>query len=278
MTGTKPKVVQQQQPTPSLDPAQQGVESVIAGILQQGPDKAVVPYTGSYAAPLSSLENTSLAALENMAMQYSAPGTAPAGSGAATTGAANTALQGILQGGPQDFQKYFKSAVFDPALRDFQEKTLPAISSQFGRSAGGAYGSDRMKAVDFATRDFTTALEQARAGLGFQTAQQDVTNKLNAANMSGGVSSAPITNLVQLLSSGGVPRSVEQTQLGGEYTEFQRQQNQFSQAIAQALGFLGTPTIFQPNTVVTGGQEGLLGPTVGGAGLAAAGSIAAAFI
>lgn len=254
--GSKPKV--QSQPVQgTLDPAQKGVESTLAGILQQGPDAAVTPYGGQFAAPLSGLENTSLAALEQQAMSQ----TSPANPATAATAAGGSALTDIFNAGPQDFEDYYQTNIENPAIKDFNEKTVPGISAAFARSAGGTYGSDRANSIGRATKDLTDSLVKARSGLAFQTQQQNTANKLSAASVLpnlGAAGTSTVNNLATILAAGGVPRGVEQTQLSGQYAEFQRQQQEKAQRIAQALGFLGTPTSFPQNQVVNPGSQGFL--------------------
>jgi hypothetical protein len=265
--GSKPKAVQQPS-TAALDTAQQGVESPLATVLKNNLANPATPYGGEFAAPLSGLEKTSLAALEQQAMNQTSP-TNPA---TGATAAAGTALTDIFNQGPQSFEDYYQTNVENPAIQDFSQKTIPAISAAFARSAGGTYGSDRAKAIGTATKDLTDSLVKARSGLAFNTQQQNTSNKIAAAGALptlGAAGTGVINNLATILAAGGVPRSVEQTDLSGKYADFQRQQQAGAQAIAQALGFLGTPTIFPPNTVVNPGSQGFLSQAVQSLGPAA---------
>lgn len=262
--GKKPKV-STTKPQNRLDPQQQTIENVLTGVLQKGPEAAAQPFQGPFAAPLSPLEQTSLAALEQRAMNL-------AGGNTGVIGQGEQALSQVLQGGPQDFEDFYRETVFKPLQKEFSEIVLPTVTAQFARGAGSSYGSDRLRAVTRATEDFTNTLARERAQLAFDTANQAEQRRLQALGLLPSVAGAQTNELLSLLSAGAVPRAVSQADVTGRYQEFVRAQDQQNQRIAQMLSFLGIPTQ-EINTVVRPGSEGILGPSTVSAGLLALGGI-----
>lgn len=214
---------------------------------------------GRGSAGLSGLEQTSLAGLEELAMQAAAGTSATAR--LSKTGA--TQLQDIFTRGPQDTEEFFRTTVQEPALRDFEENILPRIARRF--SGGNFFGSERFEADTRAREDLLQSLTQARSSISFQSRQQDVENVLKSAGLIGAVTSGPMAELIALLSSGKVPRQVELDRLASQDIR-----------IGQILAALGMQTVENVN-LTTPGSEGLLSSIAGGLGQGAGAAAGAAF-
>lgn len=138
---------------------------------------------------------------------------------------AQQALAQILSGNPQDFEKFFKASVQDPAIRQFQEQVLPQISRKF---ANQFFGSDRQRADQLATRDLLRSLTEARAGLAFKTDQaarerqaQGVSlaeQDLQRLTQGRGIDAQTLTNLIGQFSQ----QSAQQGALGQRAVESAR--------------------------------------------------------
>lgn len=174
----------------------------------------------------STLESTSLAGLEEFAMQLVGGGVA----GAETAGTARSALEGILTQGPQDFEDFFQKTVQDPALEGFQRDIIPAIRERF---APQFFGGERREAEGRATEDLLTQLTRARAGLAFQTQQAGQQNILAALGLT-----------PSLIGAEQVPQANLLTQLlGAGITGRQSIASEEQRRIQNALAFLGQPQI-----------------------------------
>jgi hypothetical protein len=214
-------------------------------------------YSGSFAAPLSTLQQTSLTGLQNYATSLVDP------SAQGLNRTAQDTLQKTMTDTPASTEKYFDTNVRDPALRDFTENILPAITKRFGGS--GAFGSDRMNMEARTTRDFGTGLEANRAKVSFDQLNAQKDRSLKAASLAPAAGMAPIQQLLASLSGGAVDQQTRQLQLTGQYSEFQRQQQQQQQFIDDLLKSLGIKG--QENIVtVQPGSAGILGGMAGGLG------------
>lgn len=209
-------------------------------------------YGGALGAPLSSLETTSLAGLEQMAMQPNP-----------LYEQGNQALSGILSGGPADFDEYFSKTVQEPLMREFEENILPGISRRFAPS--GFYSSDRTRSDDLARRDLTEGLGRARADVGYQAFQADKQNKLAALGLLPSVAGARGDELTRFLEAGATPREAEAMNNQLKYEEFVRQQSQREDRLKALIAALGLPQ-FENIAVQKGGSTGALGSLAQGAG------------
>ena len=226
---------------------------------QEGPlsEFEGAPFPGEFTAPLSGLEQLSLEGLEERARGLiSGETTTP-------TQAASTALTDILQGGGgRDFEEFFRETIREPALEQFEEDIIPGISRRFAQDF---FGGERIQAEESAREDLIDALTRARAGLAFEERGSSLDRMLQAAGLAPGITSAETGELTTLLGAGGVPRAVEQAELGAEYQDFLRRREEQSRRVNQMLSSLGIP--MQENIVLqSGGSEGLLSafaPAVG---------------
>lgn len=256
--GTKSEAKSSQLPT--MTPEQQ---KLLSQLIQQlgGEDLlqgGVTPYQGRLTTETSPLENMSLAALEQQAMNLVSPGSVNAN--------AQGTVNDLMQSGGWDantLEQFFKSNVADPSIKDFNEQILPGITRRFGGS--GAFGSDRMLQESRAARDLGDTLTKARTNLAFQSKEAANNRRLQAAGLAPSVSGAPIQQLLQTLSAGGVPRGVDMSNIAAQYQEFVRQQQSKKDRTAAILAALGLKP-FENQTVVTPGQPGLLQGFAQGAG------------
>ena len=87
---------------------------------------------------------------------------ATAPTAAAVSGEATGALPGQLnyQAPQVDAGTAFDTGVVQPVTQDFLQRTLPATAGAFGRSAGGAFGSESAQARSNAATDTSRALAQ----------------------------------------------------------------------------------------------------------------------
>lgn len=194
---------------------------------------------GQVPTDLSSLERTSLAALEELAMKQAL------GEGDPTMDAARGAVERGTQSDSMnldEFNTFFKGAVEDPMIRSFREEVIPELTRRFSGSA--AFGSDRRQAEQQAVGRLGDSLASSRADLLFKTQEAGRDRALTAAGI------APDLNrlldnkmsseiLLSLLSGGSVPRTARQSNLD------------------RALAILGIEPI-ENQTVVKPGTTGFL--------------------
>lgn len=194
----------------------------------------------------------------------------------------NPQLAQFIQANPTDFQEYFRTNVEQPALENFREQILPALSREF---AGQSFGSQRKDVTLQATDDLTKNLTAARAktafdtresamqralealGLGGQLAGQQAQigesgrqanlqsnqqvldrllsgqrTALEGIGLQGQVDAQQQANLREALTAAAIPREIEDRQLAAEYSDFIRRIGQKDTRIQQILGALGTPS------------------------------------
>jgi len=220
--GSKPKTTTSSLET--LTPEQKALFESYLTQLQQTPST-------------SALQSTSLAGLE----QYATNLVGGQGAGGAG-GAAGSTLQDILTSGPADFEQYFQEAVYDPAIRQFQEETLPAISRKFAPS--GFYSSERLRADERSREDLIQSLTAARAQTGYEAYQSNIENQLAALGLTPEIAGMDLEQLGLLYGIG---------------AEGQNQQ------LALMLAALGIP--MKENIVTqTAGSSGFFGGLAGGIG------------
>jgi len=267
--------------------------------------------TGQYGAPLSQLQNTSLTGIENLLNSFTGgPSTAGAGPLNQAQGTLSNAQSnpispiGPISGvNPIDATAAFRTGVVEPLTQDFSQYTIPAITGAYGRSAGGGYSSDAEQAKQQAGTSLARTLAQsgsqfalgaAQANQGAQATNAELALRTALANQGaqatntqlGLAGAGAVPNLLAApgalaqqqeniltggLQAGGVPQATEQTQLTGQYNDFQSILNQIQQKIADALG-LGTAGTQQTQTVVNPGQTGILQALLGAAAKGAAGA------
>lgn len=237
---------------PTVTPEQ---ASAYDALLKELGGAASTQYGGQLGAPLSSLETTSLAGLEQAALAAAQPDSAYA--------RGENALAGILGAGPQDFTDYYKKAVEEPFLREFNEQVLPGISRRFAPS--GFYSSDRIRQDELAQRNAAEGLGRTYAELAYKARQDDTTNKLAALGLLPQVAGARSSALAGFLQAGAVPREAAALNNQLQYEEFVRQQAQAEDRRKALIAALGIPQ-FENIAVQKGGSTGVLGGVAQGVG------------
>lgn len=292
--GSAPKASFSTQPT--ISPVQNDLMNLFAELFQTGaPPAGVQSYGGTFSAPLQPIQNTSLAALEQTAMG-GPPGqiTKTPQQTQAQQQSFNT-LSGALgyQAPKIDSTQAFQQGVVDPLTENFTSRVLPALDAKFAGSAGGAYGSGRQETNLNAAQDFDTTLTQQGSTFAYNTAaanqQADLTanqQRLTALGLSPSITNEPtaldasiaqtnsgltndwISQLMQVLNAGSVPYNQAQTQVTGQYQDYQSQVQQQQNLLALLASAFGQPTVSTLG-VGTGGSSGILGSLLSGIGGAA---------
>jgi len=245
----------------TMTPEQRALLAQLIGTISSNPElgqQQFEPYGGELVSPLSKLETTSLAALEERAKQLFA-------GGSETDKASTDALGRILGGKGVATDEFIRTNVEQPATRFFNETLLPGITGRFAGS--NLFGSDRREAEQRGARDLGETVSKTSADIRLQSEQQNVQNILAALGLAPAITGARTGELSALLAAGGIPRGVDQAKLAADYEEFLRRQKSkkaaFDQAIA-ALGLKGVENI----TTVPGGGGSFLGEVATGAGKA----------
>jgi hypothetical protein len=128
-------------------------------------------------------------------------------------------LSALLTPGSAQEQQLFERGILDPALRTFEQRVQPQISSAFARH-GATLGSARGNAISQALTDVFTQAQASRAGL-----QQQ------ALGLGGQFQQAPLS---QTISQPGIGSQL--AQLGGTFLGA----GLFGQPGAQPAGAQGT--------------------------------------
>lgn len=285
--GTKPsaKILQ----APRWDPSQIGLKEQLTDWLQMGEmgrTKATA-YPGAFAAQLSPLEQLSLAGLEEYTRGIMT-GEGPTRTTTATTGttemgtldpSARSFLETALTAGPEEFEEYFQKSIYEPAERTLFEKTMPQIKRAYAPS--GLWGSERVGTEQEAIESFLRSMGEQRATTAYAARESSLNRALEAAGMfptgktttgETGVEEFDIAArgdiLSKLLTAGGIPRGVEQTELVGQLQDWLRQEEEPQKRAAMILQLLGYPA-YESAAVGLPGQAGLLQSLAQGAGQAA---------
>lgn len=261
--GDKPTQSNQQLPT--LNPQQTTLLNQLIAQMSASPDVAgagntSAPYNGALTTDLSPLQSTSLAAMEEAAMQR-VRGPTPG-----QTTAMNT-VQSMQNLDPNqqmsDFNTYFKGAVEDPTIAAFKRDVIPDLSRRYSGSA--TFSSDRRAAEADTSNQLAQQLSSARASGFFNYLNTNKQNALQAAGMTPALESAPINDLTTLLAGGGVPTQLNQQNLQNLYAEFVRQMSAKQGGLQNALALLGIKP-FENVVTQTPGTPGFLTSLAGGAG------------
>jgi|SRR5579872_1739592 len=229
--------------SPTINPTQENILNALAGFMQSGaPAPGVQPYQGTFSAPLSGLQNMSLAGLEHFASNVipNMPQLDP-------TQAFQALSKGLNYGGPGqvsaptvqaqqiDPSQVIQQSVVDPLTKAFNDRILPAITGKYGASAGGGFSSDAMEARRQAGSDLESNIATEAGQLGFSAASANQGANLSAAT----------TTAADALTAGGL-------NIGA---------NEFGQsAILQALGLAPATSAIPGAEAST--TESLLGGTL----------------
>lgn len=248
--------------TPDQQNAAKQLYSYLSGV---GSPTNVTPYGGQLAAPLSSLQSTSLAALEQRAMQL--------GTGDPALQTASQTLTDILGSGPQDWSQYFKTNVETPMIQDYQENIKPGVAARY---ADQFFGSQRVSADQINERNLVDSITKARASTAMSEYDTNIQQKLSALGLVPSVTAARTNELMNTLSAGAVPQQTQQTADTAAYQEFLRQQQTQQNRASLLASFLGIPmqeNIVTQNAGTTGLIPGLLEGMAPGIGKAVGASL-----
>lgn len=248
LVGSEPGVSQAAPST--LDPQQlEALNSLIAQ-LTGTPLPSTGAYPGQLTTPLSNVQSTSLAGLEEQAMQQ-------ATGGSPLLKQAQQTLSGLMTSDTgQDFDKFFTSAIEQPMMRDFNQTIAPAILRQFA-SPNAVSSSDRTSTQNFGIQSLLESLTQQRGALGYADKQAAMNRQLASAQAAPGVAAGPSNILTTTLAGGGVPTALSQQNIQQEYTDFLQQQSQKNQLLQLLLQAIKTPT-FENVFTAQGGTGGFL--------------------
>jgi hypothetical protein len=191
----------------------------------------------------------------------------------------NAALQQALSGqpsydvSPKATEKYFKSGVEQPMLREFDRSVRPRIDQSFARA--GALGStQRGVTTAGAMGDLQSKMaailggwQQGNQALSAQLAESAAGRQMQGIQLAPQVAMNPL-NAASALQSVSSPYYQRQQQvLDTQYQQWLRGQPEGSPWLQMATALIGTPTT---NTIVTPGQQstpfnwGALGSLAGG--------------
>lgn len=290
--GSAPKASFSTQPT--ILPQQVGLLDELIKMLTSGTQPAgVQQYPGTFAAPLNSLQQSSLAGLEQIAMGGTPSGTSPPVSKTAQqTGAIDQSFNALSEALAYEPPKIDSTAAFEqsvvaPLTENFNTNVLPSLDARYAGSAGGAYSSGRQQSNLAAADDLTKTLSQTGSKFAYDaaTANQSADLAANqqvlaALGLAPSITALPSTldaginqanqssitsrlqQLLATLGGGATPYNVAQTEVSGQYGEFTRQQQQVQQLLADFIAAaLGTSQTTLG--VGTGGSSGLLGGLLG---------------
>jgi len=240
-------------------PEQQSIEKELAKMFKTDTSPGVESYVGDLVAPLSQLEQTSLAGLEQEALNR-------VNSGSALIDSATQAIIDTINADPTNTDDYYQTNVFDPAYRQLTEKTLPGLDRRKGLSY---FGSERREQETDLKEAFNRDVLGERADLAFKTAESQADRRLRAAEMAPGVSRSTIDEFASMLAAGEVPRGVKQAELAVNYDKFLNEEERKRQRIDQMLALLGYPGLENIATV-TEGSPGFLTSVASGVASGAA--------
>lgn len=241
LMGSAPKASFSTQP--AIAPSQNQLLNDLVGLLETGITPAgVQAYGGTFSAPLSPVQNASLAALEQQAL---------AGATAGFEQAQNYQAPKI------DATQAFKQGVVEPVTTDFLQRTLPGIAGKYGAGAGGAFNSDAMMARQLAGENTSRALAQQGSQFALGAAQANQQADLQAQQFRQSAPASYVNALLGILQGGGVQREQAQQQVTGQYGDFLNQIDQRNKIIQQFIAAFSAPTVTTTG-VGSGGSTGIL--------------------
>ena len=245
LCGTSPEATTTQQST--FTAQQKELADLLQGFLTSEP---LTDVKGVQTPPLSGIQETSLAGLEQLAMGIAGGETDQ--QNLLQTG--REAAGDILTRGPTDISDFFRTNIEDPSLEFFQEKIAPAISSKFAPS--GFFSSERLETERDAFSELLKFLVQSRESVALGARQQDTTAILNALKSISGLKGTELGDLTGLLVPGELPADRFREEAISPIQERERRLN----AIFKALGIPGLENI----VTTTAGTPGLINTLASG--------------
>ena len=201
--------------------------------------------------PLSDLQTTSLAGLEQLALGIAGGGTEQ--QGLLQTG--RQAAGDILTRGPTDIEDFFRTNIADPSLKFFREEISPDITSKFAPS--GFFSSERLGAEETALENLLSSLVRSRESVALGARQQDTNAVLEAIQSIAGLGGTDIADLTGLLVPGELEREAFREKQAAPIQERERR-------LAAIFKALGLPAIENVVTT-TPGTPGLINTLAGAA-------------
>lgn len=194
------------------------------------------------------------------------------------------AIQGLMSGGSihstlgtQDTQNYIQQGIYNPALLNFQQTTLPQITQAFA-GQGASFSSRAGTAVQRASSDLNTQLAGQAANVTMQNeqlrSQQDLTaqqanasNVLGASQLNSNLSTSALSNILAQNNQNWQYQQYANLGSNAQYQDFLRQLPQNNAAVTQGLQFIGGQQLSAYNPTQSGLASvlGLFGGMVGSA-------------
>ena len=231
----------------TLTPEQQQALNDLIARLSGGEPRR---FGGDVRVDQSSLQQTSLAGLENRALELSDP--------RFQTDIARQEEDTLLK--LLDFEQqnlgvneFFNTSIRDPALESFRETVLP----QIGRSFGGSnfFGSERQTADAQARDDLLKHLTRSRSDVTFRADQANRDRALQALGLSTDRGTAQTQELLGIAGAGAEATGLEERNVSREFQQFLAEAGLEDDQVKQLLAALSIPQL--ENVVV--GQEGARG-------------------
>lgn len=253
---------------------QQGVQNIPQGIFPGIPSQQDLTVQAPGLLPG---QQASLAGLEQIALNIGQGGQAGGGDLGLLNTAATTA-KNFLQ--PEfdahGFEDFFESSIRGPAIKAFQERTLPQLRRS---TSENFFGTDALKQEARLSEDFQKALLSEQGRLGFATRESGLNRAAQVLGLTPALAGAPgdilgqqSNILTQILGAGEIGRSALGDQSGQDVAGLLRLLGVSDSRIRTLLGAATTQTA---ENIVLPGSEGLLpGLIEGAAGLGAAAIIA----
>ncbi len=205
---------------------------------------------GVQTPPLSSIQETSLAGLEQLTAGIAGGGTEQ--QDLLSTG--RTAATDILTRDATDIEDFFRTNIADPSLKFFNEEISPAITSKFAPS--GFFSSERLDAEAGSREDLLRFLTQSRESVALKGREQDTNALLKALTSLGGLRGTELGDLSGVLAAGELPRDAFREEAIGPIQERERRLN----SIFKALGIPGVENV----VTTTPGTPGLINSLASG--------------
>lgn len=224
-------------------------------------------FTGTTQTTPSSIENLSLAALEERVMQIGQ-------GGSPLEQQTNQALLDIISSGGApagqgDFEEFFRTNIEAPLTEQFEDR-FTGIGRRF--SGTGLFGSERALADRRSKEDFLDALVSSRAGLQFQERTSSADRLLSAIGL-GQKGGAAITGELQGIAGLGFDeRRLQQQDISKDLEAFALQQGLDVEDLRLLLSGVNVRAV-ENIALVSGGTTGLLPSLISGAAQIAAAGI-----
>jgi len=211
----------------------------------------------------SDLSQLSLSALEARALELGNPNR----ENELSQSAADTLLRFLdLDSNEAGIEDFFQTNIRDPALQEFQESILPAISRDFG--GANFFSSERRTSDSDAQGDLIRSLTQARSGLAFNARESDRNRALQALGLAPSIDAlgrGDTNELLALLQAGDSQTALGERNFEREFQQFLAEAGIDQNRIQQLLAGINTQAF---ENVVTSdpGSSGFIVDLIGAFG------------